>query len=638
MANERDRFQFDEAALGQIENIRRIGLRRLRNRNEIDDFVQETLLRAFSKRSQLRDEAKFEAWIAAIARNLAREWNRAYCRRKRAEAADRTTEAVDSRNPLDALEKAEERELLKKAVARLNESDREILRARYVDDASYAELQERYGLSYSAVGLRLHRAKRRLRKIYMSIAAALSLFFGSFKHTAWGGVLLMKKTAAVAVAVGVLTGALGAGFFCMRGEGAFWTQKEGGAHMESSDKAATADSTSTAQKTNDQEALNGSNPSESSDSKPEHLKGSREMSDHETPAEEGGEEAEVDPRIDHYYTAPDGWRYAVLRPEMLVPNESDPEIYREFWADAAQELKDYELTWDKSRDHSSALETLRALAEKHGNGDADWTEFLYLEASEHLGMAQDRGLEPYVTQLELKNKLLGLDSEESSQLTHYHLQEKYNGEDGDAVSELLKPVKEFYDWMEKTIPSEKEGLFETYYGIAKKLRVELQHPFAIDERLTHENYPTVEERVNLLYTAFFEALSQLPDDSRVFTEYFGESFVPPAPDAAAPPPTQAVKTPTPAESPQPTPREGAPSTTPDDTAPPTPPDASPPSPSPEEVAAFEAAVRDSIRSHGRKEGLQRLIKSNPEWVERIMRSYERRQDETPPPASKESQP
>ena len=632
MANGRDRFQFDEAALAQIENIRRIGLRRLHNKNEIDDFVQETLLRAFSKRSQLRSEAKFEAWIAAIARNLAREWNRAYHRRKRAEASGKTTEAVDSRNPLDALEKAEERELLKRAMARLNDSDREILRARYLDDASYAELQERYGLSYSAVGQRLHRAKRRLRKIYMSIAAAFALFFGNFKHMAWGGMALMNKTAATAAAIGVLGGALVGGFFWMRSEGAFWTQKEGGAPMERVEKIASTDSTLTAQTTDDQETLDGANRSASSDSKPEHSKRSREMSDHETPAEEDGAEDEEDPRIDHYYTAPDGRRYGVFRPEMLVPDENDPTIYRAFWADAAQELKDYQLTWDKSRDHSAALETLRALAEKHGNGDADWTEYLYLEASETLGMAQDRGLEPYVTQLELKSKLLGLDSEESSQLTQYHLQEKYNGEDRDAISDLLEPIKEFQDWMEMTIPSEKESFFETYYGIAENLRVERQFPFAINERLTHENYPTVEDRVNLSYTAFFEALSQLPEESRVFTEYFDESFVPPAPGAAAPPPMQA------AEAPQPAPRKEAAPTASDDPAssPSPPPDASPPSASPEEVAAFEAAVRDSIRRYGPKEALQRLIKSNPEWVERIMRSYERRQGGTPP--SEESQP
>ncbi len=636
MPNGRDRFLFDEAALAQIENIRRIGLRRLRNKNEIDDFVQETLLRAFSKRSQLRDEAKFEAWIAAIARNLAREWNRAYYRRKRAEA-DSAAEAVDSRNPQDALEKAEERELLKQAVARLNESDREILRARYVDDASYAELQERYGLSYSAVGLRLHRAKKRLRKIYLSIAAALSLFFGSFKHTAWGGVLLMKKTAAIAVASGILVGALGAGFFCRGDGGAFWTQKEGGAALENSDKTASADSTLTAQTTDNQEALNGSSSSESSDSKPEHSERNREMSDHDTPAEEGGAEDEIDPRIDHYWTAPDGHRYAVLRPEPLVPDESDPEIYRAFWADAAEELKDYELTWDKSRDHSSALETLRALAEKHGNGDADWTEFLYLESSEHLGMAHDRGLDPYVTQLELKSKLVGLDSRESAQLTHYHLQEKYNGEDAEAAYNMRKPISDLFNWMEKTIPSEKESFVETYRSAWEELRVERKFPYAISESLTHENYPTVEERVNVAYTAFFEALSQLPSDSRVFTEYFNESFVPPAPDAAAPSTPKTAEAPAPAEAPpHPTRHEKE---TPDKQTLPSSPDAPPPSVSPEEVAAFEAAVRDSIRRHGHQEGLRRLIASNPEWVERIMRLQEaRRQGETPPPPSEESQP
>ena len=43
--NESNIFNFDEAAVSQMENIRRIGLRRLRNRGEIDDFVQETLTR-----------------------------------------------------------------------------------------------------------------------------------------------------------------------------------------------------------------------------------------------------------------------------------------------------------------------------------------------------------------------------------------------------------------------------------------------------------------------------------------------------------------------------------------------------------------------------------------------------------------
>ena len=306
--------------------------------------------------------------------------------------------------------------------------------------------------------------------------------------------------------------------------------------------------------------------------------------------EEDGVNADADPRIDHYETSPDGTVYAVYRPKMIVPDESDPEIYREFWAEAAEALKDYQLTWDKSVDHSAALETLRALAEKHGNGDAEWTEYLYLESSNALGMAHDRGHEPYVKQMELKNKLLGLTPDEASHLMDCRLGDIYNVDDTDAVHYLLEPVIRFLDWMKKAAPSERGGFIATYHQIADELRLERRFPIATHELLNNENYPSIDDRANLLYAAFFDALSRLPDDSKVFTEYFSESFVPSATEASAPPG--------------------------------------------ELTAAFEASVRASIGQYGSEEGLRRLVKSNPEWVERVMRSRGFRQG-APPPSSPE---
>ena len=208
---ESNMFNFDEAAVSQMENIRRIGLRRLRNRGEIDDFVQETLTRAYAKRDQLRDEAKFDRWIAVIARNLAAEWNRsAFYRNEREEPIDEIPEPPDFKTPHDILEEKEEREQLHRAMGRLNEDDREMLRDRYFEDASYQELQQKYGLSYSAVGFRLHRAKARLRKLLTSTAAAFAAFAG-FGRAALGGTLLMTNSTkiavgAAAVAAGVLIG------------------------------------------------------------------------------------------------------------------------------------------------------------------------------------------------------------------------------------------------------------------------------------------------------------------------------------------------------------------------------------------------------------------------------------------------
>ena len=88
-----DPFNFDEAAVladGKYPTHR--SAPPAQPAGEIDDFVQETLTRAYAKRDQLRDEAKFDRWIAVIARNLAAEWNRsAFYRNEREDAADENT-------------------------------------------------------------------------------------------------------------------------------------------------------------------------------------------------------------------------------------------------------------------------------------------------------------------------------------------------------------------------------------------------------------------------------------------------------------------------------------------------------------------------------------------------------------------
>ncbi|MDE0022621.1 MAG: sigma-70 family RNA polymerase sigma factor [Candidatus Poribacteria bacterium] len=220
--NASDKFDFDEAVLSQMENIRRVARRFLRNRNEIDDLVQETVLKAYASRHRLRDAAKFDRWIAGIARNTAREWNRrAFYRNEREEPMDEIPETPDFRTPHDALEEEEERKQLHRAMGRLNNDDREMLRARYFDEASYGELQQKYGLSYSAVGFRLHRAKARLRKLLTSTAAAFVAGFAGFRRAAWGGTLLMSQTTKIAVGAAVAAaGILIGGYLWLNNAGA----------------------------------------------------------------------------------------------------------------------------------------------------------------------------------------------------------------------------------------------------------------------------------------------------------------------------------------------------------------------------------------------------------------------------------
>ena len=221
-----DKFDFDAAVLSQMENLRRVARRCLLNHDEIDDLVQETVLKAYAGRDSLRDTAKFNRWIAGIASKTAFEWNRrALYRNEREAPMEELTELPDFRTLHfqalhDALEEKEKREQLHRAMGRLNDDDREMLRARYFDEASYAELQQRFGLSYSAVGFRLHRARARLRRLLASTAAAFIAVFSCMKRAAWGGTLLMAKTTKIAAAVAAAAGVLIGGHLWLNSAGA----------------------------------------------------------------------------------------------------------------------------------------------------------------------------------------------------------------------------------------------------------------------------------------------------------------------------------------------------------------------------------------------------------------------------------
>ena len=191
---------FDKTVLGQMEHIRAVGRRKLRNQNELDDFVQETIARVYANRSQLRDPAKLKQWIAGVARNVANDWNRAFYLKGEQPLPDEA-ELLDERDPLDALEREERNEQIRQAMNRLNPVDRDLLRGRYMDEESYAELQKRHGLSYSAVGIRLHRAKQRLKKILTGMKIALVLTLANLKRNAYGGILLMTKSTKIVLGI-----------------------------------------------------------------------------------------------------------------------------------------------------------------------------------------------------------------------------------------------------------------------------------------------------------------------------------------------------------------------------------------------------------------------------------------------------
>ena len=121
------------------------------------------MLRAWRRRSTLREAANRKQWLAAIVRN---EAFRQHARRR-----------PDPSSSLEELEGAEdvrviatvERADLHAALAHLPDRDRELLTLRYGEDLTQAAIARRLGIPEGTVKVRLHRARDRLRRAYLPL-------------------------------------------------------------------------------------------------------------------------------------------------------------------------------------------------------------------------------------------------------------------------------------------------------------------------------------------------------------------------------------------------------------------------------------------------------------------------------------
>ncbi len=174
------------------------------NAHDAEEVVQDAFFNAYQGLGQLEDATRFKSWLAEITRNCARQW----LRKQRNETVsldevnEQTLQTEDS--PDEQLTRLEQRELIRRTIETLPQKDRELVRAFYLEGATYDELTNAHGLSYNAVASRLSRAKRQLSKrlqylltgIFVSPTMTLKKIYS-------GGLTAMKVGMAPKITVGV---------------------------------------------------------------------------------------------------------------------------------------------------------------------------------------------------------------------------------------------------------------------------------------------------------------------------------------------------------------------------------------------------------------------------------------------------
>lgn len=195
------RCDFGARLLSQVPAIRAVGLRMLWRREDLDDFIQEVLCRAYGRQAALRDDRKLDRWVAAIAGNLARNWNR----RKRPEPVVDVPDTPDpSPDPLESAHSADRWREVVRALAAMPPGDRELLVRYHIDGDSYGELQHDYGVSYKTISFRLSRARGWLRARLSAIGAALAALLSTRPERTFGG-LPVRSRGIACITFGALT-------------------------------------------------------------------------------------------------------------------------------------------------------------------------------------------------------------------------------------------------------------------------------------------------------------------------------------------------------------------------------------------------------------------------------------------------
>ena len=131
------------------------------------DAVHDALVAAAERLDQFRGDGSVKAWLSRMVVNACR------CRERgrKNDAAwnlpldeERGGGAAGGESPEDASVRAELAHELERALARLNQGDRELFVLSQIDGASAEELSRAVGITPAAVRARLTRIRRRLRR------------------------------------------------------------------------------------------------------------------------------------------------------------------------------------------------------------------------------------------------------------------------------------------------------------------------------------------------------------------------------------------------------------------------------------------------------------------------------------------
>ena len=165
----------DDAAFGILlqryqKSVHALVWRKLGDFHIAEDITQDTFLQAYKKLSTLKNHSQFAGWLYVIADRLCIDWSRK--RRLITQSLEDTpVEEIERSSYIHHVSAAREterterrRELVKKLLAKLPESERTVVTLYYLGEMTAKEIGKFLGVSVGTIKSRLRRGRKRLQE------------------------------------------------------------------------------------------------------------------------------------------------------------------------------------------------------------------------------------------------------------------------------------------------------------------------------------------------------------------------------------------------------------------------------------------------------------------------------------------
>lgn len=165
-----DYVAFETLFLRHRTMVYRFAYQLVGKRDDAEDLVQESFVRAYVNINRYRDQAKFTTWLLRIVTNLAADRARMHTRRSALELQEAKGGLAwmtvgNQVSPESDLEKSVQIELLRLALSQLSAKHRTAIVLRDVEEKEYWEIAEVLNCSVGGAKLRVLRARRALQLV-----------------------------------------------------------------------------------------------------------------------------------------------------------------------------------------------------------------------------------------------------------------------------------------------------------------------------------------------------------------------------------------------------------------------------------------------------------------------------------------